>query len=383
MNILEVDKKCTGCAACVDTCAFGALELKQDDNGFYSPFLKSEKCVDCGKCIKVCPLINFDAVTGEKECFYGWSTDDNVRATSSSGGAFSVFAQEILSQGGVVFGAEYAEDYKSVRMNSTLNTTLDALKVSKYVQSKSDGIYRQISDELDNGKNVLLVAAPCQIAAARNSVAKNTEKLLLVDFLCGGFASPSCFNQYASWLEKRYKSDIVSINFRDKKIGWSNSGIRVKFKNKKEYFSTSGYDPYYYYFYNTSYIKNESCMNCKFKTQRGADITIADFWGFRNLKIDNDDKGISLIVAHTDKGREFVNSIKDKMVLFPLDEKDVMYGFKENKRSPEELAARDRFLKEVRETDFITVAKRNYYKNGKLGIIFRKIKRRIKNIFKK
>lgn len=380
MNVLEIEKKCTGCSACVDSCYFGALKLESDENGFYSPSLNSDKCVDCGKCVKACPLVNFEAVSGEKECYYGWSVDNSIRETSSSGGVFSVFAEEILSHNGVVFGAEYSEDYKSVKINSTLNTTLESLKTSKYVQSNSEGAYRSMMQELKKGRNVLFTGAPCQIAGAKNVLDECSENLLLVDFLCGGFPSPLCFSQYAEWLESKYSSEIVEINFRDKKKGWSNSGIRVKFKNKKEYFSTPTYDPYYYY-YCTPYIKNESCMDCKFKTQRAADITIADFWGFRNLKIPNDEKGMSLIIAHTEKGKAFLNSIREKLVLYPLEYKDASYGFEAKNRTEKELKERESFLSCVRKDGFIAVAKKNYYKNGKIGITFRKIKKRLKNIF--
>ena len=366
----------------MDSCYLGALKLGGDENGFYSPILDSDKCVNCEKCLKACPLINFEAVTGKKDCFYCWSVDDSARRTSSSGGVFSVFAKEILSQNGVVFGAEYSEDYKSVKINSTLNTSLEALKTSKYVQSNAEGAYRSMLEELKKGRKVLFTGAPCQIAGAKNVLKSCSENLLLVDFLCGGFASPTCFSQYADWLEDKYKSKIVGMNFRDKKKGWTNSGIKVKFRNKKEYFSTSSYDPYYYYYYCTPYMKNESCMDCKFKSQRAADITIADFWGFRNLKIPNDEKGMSLIITHTEKGRAFLDSIKESLVLYSLEEKDISYGFVIKNRTQEELEERKNFLSEVRKKGFIEVAKKNYYKNGKTGIVFRKIKKRFKSIFK-
>ena len=382
MNIFDKTKRCTGCAACVDACPTNALKLTMNKDGFYEPVV-IDTCIHCEKCIKICPSITPLVQETNKQYFYGWSLDADMRSHSSSGGLFSVLAEKILSEGGIVFGARYSEDFKSVVLDCTENTSLQSLRTSKYVQSKADGVYKKIALYLNQGKKVLFVGAPCQVAGVRSFFGENQQNLLLVDFLCGGFPSVKCYEQYIDWIEKKYKSKVNSVNFRDKnKDGWTRSGIKIGLKNGKEYYSRVEYDPYYYY-YGTHLMKNNACLGCQFRERRYADITIADFWGFRKLNIENDNKGISLIITYNQKGRDLLNSVRSVLNIQSLEEKYAMYAFEPNGKGEKELQQRREFLDEVANHDFIYVAKQRYYKNGKIGIIFRKFKRRIANIFKK
>ena len=46
MNITE---KCTGCMACYNACPFNAIEIIQNEKGFYEPHIIEEKCKKCKK----------------------------------------------------------------------------------------------------------------------------------------------------------------------------------------------------------------------------------------------------------------------------------------------------------------------------------------------
>lgn len=382
MNILEKNKKCTGCLACVDSCPTNALTVSQNKDGFYVPALSSDKCIDCGKCVKVCPPLNMQEFILSPQCYYGWNKDEKARETSSSGGIFSAFANAVLAQGGVVFGASYADDFKTVEITSTECVDLEKLKVSKYVQSNAVGAYRKMGEFLKAGRKVLFVGAPCQCAGAKSLLGEN-ENLYIVDFLCGGFASPTAFTDYVNWLETKYKSKIVYINFRYKKKGWTLSGMKVNFANKKSYYSDWQYDPYYSYFYNTPYSKNECCMDCDFRVNRYADITIADFWGFRKLKIKLDEKGTSLIVSHNEKGAKLIEECKDFLQLFPLTSEQGSYDFIRKPKTEKQLKERREFLDEVNANGFINTAKKHAYKGGKFGVFCRKVKSRLLRIIKR
>ena len=57
MNIQnKVD--CCGCNACGDICAHHAITFKTDNEGFWYPEVDTGKCINCGLCEKVCPIIN-------------------------------------------------------------------------------------------------------------------------------------------------------------------------------------------------------------------------------------------------------------------------------------------------------------------------------------
>ncbi len=380
MNIITLQKECLGCAACIDICPFDALTLTKDKDGFYAPSINSEKCVDCGKCAKICPALNKADVQMQSQYFYGWNNDEKIRASSSSGGIFSALADSVLKSDGVVLGAVYSDGFKSVLMDSSDNVSLDSLRRSKYVQSNATGLYKKIAKALEDNRKVLAVGTPCQIAAIRNIFGSENKNLILVDFLCGGVASPDCYLQYIEWLEKRYKSKVLNVNFRNKKNGWSKLSIKIDFENGRSYYSAYMYDPYYYYYF-TPYMKNKACLSCAFTNTRYADITIADFWGFRYANITKDEKGMSLIAVHTERGGKLLTEIKDFITLYPLSEKDAEYGFKPKNISNEQIANREKFLADVRNSGFMAVTKQNYYKNGKMGIFFRKSIKKIKNIF--
>lgn len=379
MTVVELEKKCVGCAACIDACYADALMLSKDENGFYVPKLEREKCVLCGGCVKVCPAIHTVEQENEPAYYYGWNLDEEIRAASSSGGMFRALADFVLAQGGVVFGAKYSADYHAVEMDSTDEIAVEKLQKSKYVQANAAGMYRSIKKCLAAGKTVLLTGTPCQVAAAKNLLGQN-EKLILVDFLCGGVPSPDCYDQYIGWLEKKYASKVEAVDFRSKENGWSKSTIRVKFQNGKMYRSGYEYDPYYALFYLTAQTKNEACLECEFTTKRFADITIADFWGFRKLGIPNDEKGMSLIVAHTSLGKRVLRDL-DQVKLTPLEKKDGSYDFIPRKISEKKKRQRDIFWENYKRYGFIKSAYNGFYKYGKCGVVLRKIKGRVKGLF--
>ena len=70
-----------------------------------------------------------------------------------------------------------------------------------------------------------------------------------------------------------------------------------------------------------------SCGKCHFtNTKRPSDITIADFWGWEKTApdINKDDKGVSLILVNTEKGRELFDKIKDRMNVVPANLEDCL-----------------------------------------------------------
>ena len=51
--------ECYGCGACVSKCGSDALDIIPDQAGFYRREIDFLKCVECGKCLEVCPRLNF------------------------------------------------------------------------------------------------------------------------------------------------------------------------------------------------------------------------------------------------------------------------------------------------------------------------------------
>ncbi|MGN1344093.1 MAG: 4Fe-4S dicluster domain-containing protein [Traorella sp.] len=47
---------CCGCSACYAICPKQAIELILDEEGFEYPQIDEKKCVNCKRCIFVCPI---------------------------------------------------------------------------------------------------------------------------------------------------------------------------------------------------------------------------------------------------------------------------------------------------------------------------------------
>ena len=76
-----------------------------------------------------------------------------------------------------------------------------------------------------------------------------------------------------------------------------------------------------YVFYQHIMFRH-SCGKCHFcNTTRPSDITIADFWGWEKTDpdINKDNKGVSLVLVNTPKGREIFEAVKDKLDTIPAE----------------------------------------------------------------
>ena len=73
-------------------------------------------------------------------------------------------------------------------------------------------------------------------------------------------------------------------------------------------------DPYLRGFVSGMYMR-PSCYQCPFKqTHRESDITLGDFWGVEDRLADfDDDMGTSLVLIHTDKGRDAIRSVQESV----------------------------------------------------------------------
>ena len=77
------------------------------------------------------------------------------------------------------------------------------------------------------------------------------------------------------------------------------------------------------------YITNEVCSNCQYVGEdRVSDITLADFWGYisNSYKTRNTEKGISLIMINSIKGKELFENIKEDIIFIEKDIEEAKRG---------------------------------------------------------
>lgn len=312
---------CCGCTACVSICPHNAIKMKPDALGFLYPHVDTSNCTNCGLCEKICAFTtSYDRSLNLKEplAFAARHNDIHEVETSRSGAAFIALSDYILEKGGIIYGAGYIDHFRVAHKRATNKIERDEFKGSKYVQSDLSSIFQQVKQDLKNGLIVMFSGTPCQTAGLNSFVGKKLrENLFLVDIVCHGVPGPYVWRDYLSFLEKKYKSPIIQVNFRNKiKFGWAAHFETYTFKGGVEVNKHS-----YTYFFSKNIICRKSCEKCYYTNlERPSDITLADFWGWEksNPNLNKDDKGISLLLVNTEKGKHLFNLIIDKLHITPV-----------------------------------------------------------------
>lgn len=311
--------KCCGCGACVEICPKKALTMEEDEEGFLRPVLNMDFCIDCGGCDNVCPMKSENLVKHEIQASYAAINQNRgILKKSSSGGVFSVIAEYVIKNGGVVYGACFDEKLKLAHRGVEVINDLELLRGSKYLQSYSYECFPKIRQQLRNGKLVYFVGTGCQVAALKLFLRKSYDNLITSDLICHGVPSHKLFDTFVSTYEKLTNREVIYYRCRDKYAGgWSGSQT-VDYKTKKG-IRRDLFNPvlagYMKAFMSGDFFR-ESCFVCPYACeQRSGDITLADYWGIERYHKINSLNGVSAILVNTSKGKEILDKIKSNLSL--------------------------------------------------------------------
>ena len=343
------DNPCTACGACASVCPVGCIDIKTNTDGFYAPVVDKEKCVGCGACIHVCPANQYlPGKNWEEGTYYAmWAKDPADRFSGSSGGVFGLLAEQILNEGGVVFGTAFSQDFKSVYVTSTEQVPLNALKKSKYVEGRTGTVFKDVKDILLQGRKVLYCGTACQIDGLKNYLRKDYPGLLTCDFLCHGVPAAGLFEKYVLDLEQKY-GKIKQLSFRSKYYGWKAYCVVAEFEGGKQYVKTRFQDPYLRMFFENVGLR-ENCLTCRRLEQSNADITIGDYWRVKSSpEIQDTNEGISLVGIHTENGRKMVEMLRDNCEVFLLERSNYEYAYK---RTPYSMSNQKKRLRKIYQTE--------------------------------
>ena len=351
MIIIDNKQNCTGCSACVQACPKQCISFEEDEQGFRYPSINYELCVNCGLCEKVCPCINENEKTMPLDIYAAKNPDEEIRKDSSSGGIFTMLAESIIDEGGVVFGARFNEKWNVVHDYTETKEGLAAFRGSKYVQSIIGDTYKQVRDFLKADRKVLFSGTPCQIAGLRLFLRKDYDNLYTVDFICHGVPSPGVFRWYLQEKINNYaarqssekiqfcsspihsipKGDVLlplgvsieGIRFRDKREGWKKFSFvlllaeaSAEGKKNTVLFSSNVCENAFLKGFCSDLYLRPSCHKCPSRDfKSGSDIIIADFWGQEYMfpEFDND-TGVSSVIVKTEKGRHLLSILKNPII---------------------------------------------------------------------
>lgn len=320
-NIIKyvASNKCCGCSACYQTCSLGAIKMSEDKHGFRVPIIENDSCVECGKCIKACPILNSDKKGNEPiACYAATNKSPEESYKCSSGGIFSVIAETVINEGGTVCGAAFSDDFKLKHVLANNISDLEQLKKSKYVQSDTSDIYKKVKALIANGRFVLFSGTPCQISGLYAFLSSdNFPNLLTVDVVCHGVPSQKLFDEYLKHISKNKK--LENYTFRAKRN--ARNGMNCYFsynvngKNKLINWPEDSYN--YYYMMGKTY--RDSCYSCPFaKVNRVSDITLCDYWSWEKYhsKDFNKMECVSGVLINSDKVYHILIVLKTKLYMF-------------------------------------------------------------------
>jgi len=309
---LAADKVCTGCMACSDVCNVDAISLALKNNHYY-PSVDSAKCVECGRCVKACPIltpVQKNEVV-RMHAYGGWAKDAQMRHNAASGGAFAALATSFcrMHEGEVaIYGAALRDDNRVEHQRISSAGEIPLLMNSKYIQSITQGVYRKVLEDIRQGLWVMFSGTPCQIAGLYGFLGKKRdyEKLVTIELICHGIPG---FEALDIHLQQSNSSRIIS--FRNKDMGQGKALRTTIEKNGKHYTFRSRKEDTFHSIFSGWMIDRLSCSNCQYSSlNRVADITIADFWGGAPCEADYKE-GVSLIIANNGKADNYVRNSSD------------------------------------------------------------------------
>ena len=332
----RVEKKdCAGCGACAAVCPKDAICLREDGDGFRYPEVDAELCVQCGRCEKACPALTPVERHAPQAVYAACAKEDRIRMQAASGGAFTALAESFLRQGGAVYGCAMASG-KEIReeclsgdgepllchIRAADLRELQALSGSRYAQSRTEKAYRQIRQDLAEGRRVLYGGTPCQVAGLRAFLAEahaDTGNLFTADILCHGVPSERLLRQYLTYLEKKYRGRVTGYQFRDKERGFTYyPKFRLKKGGTEKWHRLATMEEGYWYLFQNAMANRENCYSCPYAASaRCGDVSLGDYWGIEQAHPElltagggplPREKGISLLLVNTGQGQALLES---------------------------------------------------------------------------
>ena len=251
---------------------------------------------------------------------YAYKNTPEVVEKSSSGGAFSKIANIFSGQykdNYSIYGAAWTENNEIKHIRITQLADLKQFNGSKYARSNIVNIFIQVENDLQNGMAVLFSGTPCQISGLIHYLAKknvSTRKLLTIDIICHGTPNPIVLKDFISWIEKKYKSRVTNITFRDKSVGWKRYPTQIVLSNGKILRRSYTAQLYIRMYFSLLPLDNR-CYSCEFSNmERTSDLTLGDFWGIDKIMPEiSAEKGVSLVLVNTIKGQGIIEEIMNTL----------------------------------------------------------------------
>lgn len=392
---------CTGCTACMNVCPHKAISMKADKYGFYYPEIDQNKCVDCGLCVKTCPVNHPVHIEYPSDCYAVVCKDREELKKVASGGMASIFSKYVLDRNGVVYGANGIDIRNVHHTRIDKLEDLDSIRGSKYVQSYMGDIYKQVKKDLKEGKQVLFTGTPCQVAGLKAFLHNKVyDNLITADLVCHGVPSQQMLNDNIDTYHFD-KNEKLNVAFRIKPIqleqpndskgidfgfnikprgityvflGGASSAENNQWKIRK----SINEDAYMLGFWRCLTFR-PNCFDCRYAcAARCGDFTIADFWGLGDDTGLDKSNGVSLLLVNSDKAKEVWKEVSKDCISVKRSIVEAIKGNDQLQRPSKKPADQPLFRKLYPEMSFhdaVYTCSKGYLKNIK--------KQRIKSVIRR
>ena len=271
-SLLPERGSCTGCGACASGCPKGAIHMLPDREGFLYPTV-TDACIQCGHCAHICPVRKQREPRPEPAVFAAWNPDAAVRQASTAGGVFSLLAEYILDEGGVVFGAALDEELQVRHIAVKDKAELPRIRGAKPVQSDLGDSFRRVRHYLDQGRRVLFSGTPCQVDGLYHFLGEHPERLLTCDVVCSGVSSPGVWSQLVRSMAYIKRQPPVAVSFCGKLPGEKERRFHVRFDGGAQYDAPFGKSDFGRGLRQRLFLR-PVCHRCPYaSTDRPADLT--------------------------------------------------------------------------------------------------------------
>ena len=310
-------KNCTGCMACAASCPINIIKTHKIECFMLPQIENQELCLDCKKCLRVCPENNPLELREQKTNYIAQSKNIDLLSGGTSGGIASTLAVKFIKNGGIVYGASFTNDMSLKHIRCVSIEDCDKIKGSKYVQSDISDVYISIKKDIENKLKILFIGTPCQCAAIKKVF--NYPDLYCCDFICNGVGSPIIFKKHIDYLENKFSCKINNYIFRPKDSKYLEPYEKFIDTNKNIYKVKGPWKKWGTLYYQGLVIR-EKCFNCSYTNEkRIGDITFSDIpselIAELSLKLPYSIKkyGASLISVNSNTGYKLLELIEDEI----------------------------------------------------------------------
>ena len=317
LPVLANHDACSGCKACGEVCPQTCISFNMGNDGFWYPQINHDACIGCHACERACPVITPKNLADKllPRAYAAW-TEEKARHKSTSGGAFYAMAKAMIQNGGYVSGAVF-DGARVKHIVTNRNEDLSRIQGTKYFQSDTTGVFKEIRRLLREGKKVLFGGTSCQVAGLLNVVGEKSDNLITIDLICYGVPSSLIIGVEERIRGKKLKR-LISSRDKDHDGGWRNSYYMTCEWDDGTTTVTPQKDSFMLGSFCSGKVMRNSCYRCPYKTiYRQADLTIGDYHcvqGYDEQRCE----GISLVFVNSEKGSKIFESCTT-MVSFERD----------------------------------------------------------------